>query len=158
MNTADLSSILNAQSNSLGALEISGAGNASGMLSAGGVPVAWDFDLLNGSGQTINWTVTFTLLTSGSSYTTSASGSAAASASPGTLVKGTGSITIPTVTANIIGYNIVLEATDGNNGTYGVDIPGAGTLDLNPAPEPSTLLLMIPGAGALLLLRRKKRS
>jgi hypothetical protein len=49
-----------------------------------------------------------------------------------------------------------------SGGRYEIDIPGGSTLDLNPnpatTPEPSTLLLTIPGVGALLLLRRKKRS
>ena len=63
----------------------------------------------------------------------------------------------------VTGYTISLDTkSPANTGTdYEVIIPGAGTLDLNPqtaVPEPSTLLLTIPGAGALLLLRCKKRS
>jgi hypothetical protein len=73
------------------------------------------------------------------------------------LVKGSGAITIPTG-EDVVGYSIDLDTNA--DFSYGINIPGNASIDLNPqltsVPEPSTLLL-VPGAAALLFLRRKKR-
>jgi hypothetical protein len=118
----------------------------------GSVPVYWNFTLNPSSGSTVSWTVDETIYYGSSGAADfSANGN---SSTPG-QVTGTGSITIPG-TIGVTGYRIELD-TDGSI-PYTVNIP-AGSLDLNPGgvPEPATLFL-VPGAGALLLLRRKKKA
>jgi hypothetical protein len=149
-----------------GVVDFSGgspSGGASGSYN-GKVPVAWDFDIVTttATNRVVAYTITFTLNGSGgavvASFTTSGS---ATSSSGGTAVSGTANIPTPGASTPIFGYTITLDTDNGNGKAYGIEIPADSTLDLNPltsTPEPSTLLLTIPGVGALLLLRRKKRS
>jgi hypothetical protein len=149
------------------ALDFSGgltSGGANGGTLNGKVPVSWDFDIIQAAtSRTVDWTITFTLYGSGGSVvsTFSKSGSAASSSGSGTLVAGSGNLPSPSG-SNIYGYSITLDTeTASGKGSYSINIPADASLDLNPdtsTPEPSTLLLTIPGIGALLLLRRKKRS
>lgn len=155
-----------------GSLDFSASGSASGILPAGTLPVAWDFSInpldvcvseSKASAQTlcalaldsldVNWNVSYQLLLNSGSLSFSQSGSGAI----GSLVKGSGAITIPTG-EDVVGYSIDLDTNA--DFSYGINIPGNASIDLNPqltsVPEPSTLLL-VPGAAALLFLRRKKR-
>jgi hypothetical protein len=141
----------------------SGSAN-SGSISAGSVPVSWNFTLTDAeNGSFVDWTVMYTLdvLPSGGSlqeYTYTNNNFSDTGTTP-TPVTGSASLAIPTG-GDVEGWEIELE-TFSNGTTYSVNVPAGSTLDLNPqasgAPEPATLFL-IPAAGALLFLRRKKRS
>lgn len=149
------------------AIDFSGgspSGGATGSYN-GKVPVSWDFDLIEVNAvRVIDWTLTFTLNGSGGGAvaTFSKSGSASTSSGGGTAVSGSGNMPTPGASTPIFGYTITLDTTTmSGKGSYEINIPVGSTLDLNPdpgsVPEPSTLLLMVPGVGALLLLRRKKQ-
>lgn len=167
LNTIEVSTIEPAFSN-INTLDFLSLGAASGSAS-GEVPVSWDFVLLNAPADpTVSWNITFTLRngTGGSAqlyqFTQTGSGSTSAL---GTVVSGSGFISIPSgggndLTAWAINLNSNSPFGFDTDTNYSIDIPADATLVLNsPAnssvPEPSTLLLMLPGAA--LLLRRKKR-
>lgn len=138
-------------------LDFSADAPGSGTLPAGSVPVAWDFTVnqLTSQDPTVDWNVAFRIVmsTTGSPYSFTQSGSA----STGSVVSGTGSIIIPSG-GSLVSFIMDLNTSASGGGfPYGINIPGGATLDLNPAPEPASLLLIAPGLGALLFLRRKKR-
>lgn len=140
-----------------GALTFSDGNSGSGTLAAGIVPVSWDFNVnpVLGQDPIINWSVNFTIDTGSGPATFSQSGSA----STGSTVTGSGSITIDSP-VTLTGWSMSLNTSPSGSFTYGVQIPGLTTLDLNPqssVPEPASLLLIAPGLGALLFLRRRKR-
>jgi hypothetical protein len=133
-------------------LDFDAIGTDAGTLTAGSVPVYWNFTLNPSSGSTVYWTVEETINFSSGGFTEIiVDGNSSA---PG-QVTGTDSITIFGA-IDVTGYEIQLN-TNGST-PYTVNIP-AGSLDLNPGgvPEPATLIL-VAGAGALLLLRRKKKA
>jgi hypothetical protein len=145
-------------SSSGGQLMLTATGGVTGseaFLASGNVPVAWDFNILPLSvDPTVDWTLTFQINFSGggsSTFTTSAN------SATGDTIQGSGSIS--TSGGTVDGYSISLHA--GGPSDFQIDIPNATTLDLNPplsaVPEPSSLLV-ISVAGALMILRRKKRA
>jgi hypothetical protein len=173
MNSIDLSTSGSVTAFHIGDYQLDFSANGgvtggSGSISPGTeIPVSWDFVLLNPQlDPTVTWNITFSLNDgsgrSETQYSYSASGSNATTLT-GTTVSGTGDITIPASGGgDITGWSITLDTSA--TGSYRVDIPGDLTLVLNSpgssgaVPEPSSMLLTVPGMGALLLLRRKKRS
>jgi len=135
---------------------VSGSTN-NGTIGAGTIPVAWNFSFgqVSVTDPTVNWTLLFQLEGSvGAYFETSGS------TSTGDTVTGNGVITIPTSgTVSLYLINLLTSSS----GEYTLTVPGSATLDLNPlapagVPEPATLFLLGPAAGALLLLRRRKSS
>jgi hypothetical protein len=136
------------------------SGGASGVLASGTIPISWDFLLDSSSSGSVAWSVLFRVsFSGGGSDSFSMSGSTSLTGLSSVEVVGSGAITIGTG-GSVDGYAIALDTnTFGTGIPYSVDIPD-GSLDLNspaPAPEPATLFL-VPAAGALLFLRRKKRN
>lgn len=141
-----------------GTLTFTDGNSGSGTLPAGSVPVSWLFDVNNLAVQdpTVNWTVTFSINTGSGSISFSQSGSA----STGSVVSGSGSIDNPSLTELFTWSMSLSTAPSGGSFPYSIVIPGLATMDLNPVssvPEPASLLLIAPGLGALLYLRRRKR-
>ena len=143
-----------------GSIKFLANGSGSGVLASGSVPVSWDFSITSGTvDPTVNWTVLFELIFSGggtSSFHTS--GSASVTTTP-TVIQSGGAIS--TSGGTVTGYELQLTASDSvGAGGYTLVIPGSATLDLNPevaaVPEPSSLLV-IGAAGALMILRRRKK-
>jgi PEP-CTERM motif len=144
---------------------ISGGTADGGSISAGTVPVSWDFfidpvmvTLKPGPLVTsveVSWSVFFNLNLDNTSFP---SFSMSGSAPLGSEVTGSGLISVSGGSVN--GYTMSLSTS--SSLSYSVSVPLLTSVDLNPGtpagvPEPSTLLLMIPGlAGALILRRRKK--
>lgn len=141
-----------------GTLAFGDANSGSGTLPAGTIPVSWLFDVNQISAQDpmIDWSITFNISIGSGILLFSQSGSA----STGSVVSGSGLINNPSSTS-LSGWSMLLDtAPSGGSFTYGITIPGRATVDLNPqssAPEPASLLLIGPGLGALLYLRRRKR-
>lgn len=130
------------------------------VIPSGQIPVGWGFSIspVNPDLEpSLNWMVTFSIFTSGGSGSFTQSGSALA----GSNVRGSGAIVFAS-SQDVIGWRAVLDTNTGGNAFgYSINIPGKKSLDLNQqtaAPEPASLLLLAPGLGALLFLRRKKRS
>ena len=144
-------------SSSGGQLFLTATGGVSGseaFLASGNVPVAWDFNISPlPQDPAVDWTLTFQVNFSGGGSSTFSTG---ANSATGDTVQGSGSIS--TSGGTVDGYQITLHA--GGPSDFQINIPNASTLDLNPqlsaVPEPSSLLV-ISAAGALMILRRKKR-
>ncbi len=123
-------------------------------LSAGTIPVAWNFTLSNATLPNLYWSVQFQITVGGDTYSFVQTGT---TTTTGDTVSGTGSIN---VTAGGEASDYLIDLYTLSSAAYTVTVPGSGTLDLNPAtsstPEPGTLLLIAPGVGVLLLLGRKK--
>ena len=136
--------------------------SGSGSIDVGSIPVSWLFSTSSlASEGLVNYTVSYDILiqtnSSGSTIdpTFTFSGTTALN-SPS--VHGSGSIAI-TQGGTVLGYEMSLDTT--SNVSYSVDIPQGSTVNLNntalsAVPEPASLL-MIPGAAAVLFLRRRKR-
>jgi hypothetical protein len=138
---------------------ISGGG-ASGSLGPGTIPVSWDFTLNSSSAGTIDWSLYFYVsFYGGGSDSFFLNGFTRLNGTSSVEVEGTGTIPIGR-SGNVDGYGISFFSDSyGSFIAYSVDIPMGTSLDLNAgtaAPEPATLLL-VPGAGAVLFLRRKKQ-
>lgn len=135
-------------------LELTATGDSNGAdLSAGTVPVAWDFTLSNADLPELYWSVQFQMTVGNQPYSFVQTGT---TTTTGDTVSGTGSINV-TTGGEAGDYLIDLYVL--SSSPFTLTIPGSGTLDLNPSsatPEPATLLLIAPGVGVVLLLRRKK--
>ena len=149
-----------------GTLTFTGTGSANGTFLSGNIPASYDF----GVNKAASWSVTVTLtgnaiaatgilsdIVNGLSATYTNTGATTGSQE----VTGNGNINMGTG-FDVTGYSISLSVTCAT--TCNITIPSGTSIDLNPViqssvPEPATLLL-VPGAGALLLLaaRRKRRA
>lgn len=133
---------------------------ATGSITSGSIPVAWDFSLtdVDGVNPSVTWTVTFTALILTPTFETETFTLNGTAPTGGAPITGSGSFMVPGGTVD--GY--VIELQTSSSGEFGVSIPGESTLDFNvgstasSVPEPATLLLA-PSAGVLLFLRRKRR-
>jgi hypothetical protein len=148
---------------SSGGVQLFVSGGATGSFSsAQTVPISWDFFVSGPNGGTVNWDLLFQINTtaSGSStFSIDPSGTAAITSGSGTEVQGSSSLLVPA--SNVTGYELFLTVNDPNFDPFSVMVPGGGTIDLNgqlAAPEPSSLLLALPGLAAFLLRRRKKQA
>lgn len=137
---------------------ISGGAANGAPLSAGPVPVSWDFFVNASGGSAISWDVYFDIYnTSGGTSSFYENGSA----SPNTEVTGSGFLNY--AGGNVGAYDFGID-TSNNGSTYSLNVPGASTLDLNPGgassptPEPASLMLTAAGGAALLLLRKRKKA
>ncbi len=126
------------------------SGSATGTLSSN-IPVAYDFTFSPGTYDS-GWILMIGLNSDSFVYTNYGSSSG------GQTVSGSGVIDISAPT-RIRDYEF--ELTVGCLAACTINIPANSSLDLNPiapsVPEPATLVL-IPGAGALLLLRARRRN
>jgi hypothetical protein len=147
------------QSNGSGgslAFTISGGSASGGTITAGNIPVAWDFSVSGGT--TVDWTVQFTILVGASLEDLTTPTFTMSGSSAGGTVSGNGSITVDTG-GSVFGYVIDLSTSSGD--PFSVNIPGDATLDFNAGslgsgtPEPGTLWV-VPAAGVLLWLRRAR--
>jgi hypothetical protein len=150
-NWQTLSGTLSLSTGSGGSLFVDGL--ASGSLTSS-VPVSWSFTEQMGS---FAYQLFFQLSGSG---TFVSQFDVTGTAGPGQVISGNGSL--PAI-AGVYYWDMSLSGTC-TSGPCSIDVPAASTLDLNsstPAststvPEPATLFLM-PSAGALLLLVRRRR-
>jgi len=135
-----------------GSLYFFASGSGFGSISAGVVPVSWDFKIQNVQ-SSVDWSLRFDIfLTNSGSGSFSQSGSMSSDGS----VTGSSQFNVPS--GSVSGWDIRLN-TSSQSGSYSVTIPSGSTLDLNsPAPEPSTILLTSLGGAALLLRRRKRKA
>lgn len=141
-------------------VQLSVSGSASGFFSSGqNIPVAWDFFISGPSGGSVNWDVLFQVFTRSGSFSVDPSNTAnIPNGGAPTEVNGSSSLFVGS--SSITGYGIQLTVTDPNFDSYGVSVPGGGTIDFNPSsvPEPSSIALAVSGILGLLVRRRKKRS
>jgi hypothetical protein len=134
-------------------------GSVSGFLPAGNIPVSWVFDLSSPTSGSVGYTLFFELgvqPTVGPEYFPSFTFSS--SAGSNSHVASSGSISVPT-SGTVLFYDAVLDTSAPFS--YSVNIPSGSTVNVNQVsattPEPTTLL-MLPGAAAILFLRRRKRT
>jgi hypothetical protein len=127
--------------------------NASGM-SGGSIPVAWNFSItpsVSSSGGGLSYSLLASF--NGGLFTTLASGALSNTGTQAIQGLGNWSLSGPT------SYDIQLQVNESNafaGDSIAVDVPAGSTIDINAAPEPSSLLLLGPGVALLLLRRRRK--
>jgi MYXO-CTERM domain-containing protein len=112
------------------------------------IPLSWDFQT-SGTG-TFNWSLSlwFSDGSHGAGYSGGGTGPA------GAEIRGSSQIIVPTGISGNGTYNVDLFV----NGVNSVTVPGGGTLDLNPTPEPASGLLAGLGMAAAWLLRRRRKA
>jgi hypothetical protein len=145
-------------------IQFSAFGSGDGGDSPSGLmPLAWDFTISDAfDTQDISYYLSFEFFDNNSgSYFHSESGSG--------LGRVTGKYSLAIPNSGIISWsvNLVVQGTTMNGefsegSSFFVDIPEGTTIDLNPVdatvPEPSSLLLALPGGAYILLRRRRKQA
>lgn len=143
-------------------VELKATGSASGTFGTNEVlPLSWDFFVSSSGGSgAFTWNLVDQLtFTAGGPIALNVGNSGSFNQE----INGSSSVTNLGDPLTLAGYSIDLTVT-GSNSNFFVNIPGASTLDLNPAqqsatPEPTTMILT-GGAlvGAALLSRRRKKN
>lgn len=132
---------------------------ANGVYFSGGtIPISWDFSVNALVDPYVSWEVFADIYNTSGDWLGGFYQSGGIMTGGG-VVSGSGSFSISG--GYIGGYDFGVDFYTESNTSYSVNVPAAGTLDLNAGvagtPEPSTMLLGPLGGGLLLLLKRRKR-